>query len=226
MLQSAFEFVEHHEGIETRGIRIDDQRVRDFVLYISGRNAFQSFVLHLAAQLLDVLGREARQALAVVEFELLHQRQTVMLGLLQSGEDGPHGSDFQRVRGDVLAADALRVVVLLVDLDLFVQDRDIGNVDLDRAVAQGFHELVRLELAILRLVRVADDHRVDVGLRELLRLDLVLLRRTQQVVQEGDIELEDFDEFDQTAIRDVELAIEVKRSGVATRCRTRRSCDS
>jgi hypothetical protein len=71
--------------------------------------------------------------------------------------------------------DAFRVVVLLVDLDLIVQLRDVRHVDLDRAVAERLHELVVLQLAILGLVGVPDDDLVDVGLRELLGLDLVFL---------------------------------------------------
>ena len=60
-----------------------------------------------------------------------------------------------------------------------------------------FHELVVLQPAILRLVRVPDDHLVDVGLGELLRLDLVLLAGAEQVVEERHVELEHFDELDQ-----------------------------
>ena len=71
----------------------------------------------------------------------------------------------------------LGVEVLLVDLHLLVEPGDVGDVDLDRAVAEGLHELVVLELLVLGLVGVADDHLVDVGLRELLGLDLVLLAR-------------------------------------------------
>src|SRR5262245_61551891 len=57
---------------------------------------------------------------------------------------------------------------------------------------------------------VADDHLVDVGLRELLRLDLVLLRRTEEVVEERHVELEDLDELEDAAVGDVELAVEVE----------------
>jgi hypothetical protein len=106
------------------------------------------------------------------------------------------------------------VEVLLVDLDLFAQLRDVRDVDLDRAVAQRLHELVVLELAILGLVGVADDDLVDVGLRELLGLDLVLLRGAEQVVEEGHVELQDLDELDDAAVGDVELAVEVEGARV------------
>ena len=60
-----------------------------------------------------------------------------------------------------------------------------------------------------------DDHLVDVGLRKLLGLDLVFLAGPQQVVEEGDVELQDLDELDDAAVRDVELAVEVEGAGVA-----------
>ncbi len=107
------------------------------------------------------------------------------------------------------------VEVLLVDADFFGQLRDVRDVDLDGAVAQGFHELVVQELLVLGLVGVADDDLVDVGLRELLRLDLVLLRRAEEIVEERDVELEDLDELEDAAVRDVELAVEVERARVA-----------
>ncbi len=117
----------------------------------------------------------------------------------------------------MLAADAIAVVVLLVDLHLFVEARDVGDVDLDGAVAQGLHELVVQELLVLGLVGVADDDLVDVGLRELLRLDLVLLRGAEEVVQEGDVELEHLDELDDAAVGDVELAVEVEGARIGVR---------
>ena len=155
------------------------------------------------------------QGLAVVELELLEQRQAGVLGLLQPGEDRPHRGDFERVRGDLLAADLPAVVVLLVDVDLVGEPGDVGDVDLDRPVPQGLHELVGLELLVFGLVRVPDDDLVDVGLGELLGLDLVLLAGAQEVVEEGDVELEDLDEFDDAAVGDVELAVEVEGPGVA-----------
>src|SRR4030095_8538397 len=96
------------------------------------------------------------------------------------------------------------------DLDLLVQLRDVWDVDLDRAVAERLHELVVQELLVLRLVRVTDDDLVDVGLRELLRLDLLLLRRSEEVVEERDVELQHLDELDDATVRDVELAVEVE----------------
>ena len=88
------------------------------------------------------------------------------------------------------------VVILLVDLDFVGQPRDVRDVDLHGAVAEGFHELVVLQAAILGLVGMPDDHFVDVGLGEFLRLDLVLLAGPQQVVEERHVELEHFDELD------------------------------
>ena len=113
-----------------------------------------------------------------------------------------------------LPADLPVVEVARVDLDLFLPDRVVRDVDLDRPVAERLHQLVVLQLSIFRLVRVPGDDFVDVRLRELLRLDLVLLRGAQQVVQEGHVELEDLDELDHAAVRDVELAVEVEGARV------------
>jgi hypothetical protein len=60
-----------------------------------------------------------------------------------------------------------------------------------------------------------EDDLVDVGLGELLGLDLVLLAGAQEVVEEGDVELQDLDELDDAAVGDVELAVEVECPGVA-----------
>src|SRR5207247_10147982 len=65
-----------------------------------------------------------------------------------------------------------------------------------------------------RCVRMSEYDLVDVGLGELLGLDLVLLRRAKQVVEEGDVELENLDELDQAAVCDVELAVEVEGARV------------
>jgi hypothetical protein len=115
------------------------------------------------------------------------------------------------------ARDLAVVEVASVDLDLVLPGRVVRDVDLHRAVPEGFHQLVVLELPVLRLVRVAGDDLVDVRLRELLGLDLVLLRRAQQVVQERDVELQDLDELDDPAVRDVELAVEVEGARVGVR---------
>ena len=129
------------------------------------------------------------ERLAVVELHLLHDGQIMLFRRLEARHDSPHRGHLKGVRRDVDAADAVRAVaeVLLVDLDLFGGLRDVGHVDLDGPVPQGLHELVALQLAVLRLVRVADDDLVDVGLRELLRLDLVLLGGAKKVVEEGHV---------------------------------------
>jgi hypothetical protein len=59
--------------------------------------------LRRLAELFDVLGGEAGQRLAVVELQLLHQRQAVLLRLLEPRQHRPHRGDFDRVRSDVLA---------------------------------------------------------------------------------------------------------------------------
>ena len=174
-----------------------------------------TFALGFFTQLFDVVFGEAGQGLAVVQLELLHQGEPGVLGLFEPGKDGPHRGDFESVRGQAFAAHFPAVVILFVDLDLVEEPGDVRNVDLDRPVAKSLHELVGLKLLVLGLVGVTDDDFVDVGLGELLGLDLVFLAGTQQIVEERDVELEDFDEFDNAAVGDVELAVEVEGARIA-----------
>ena len=144
----------------------------------------------------------------------MHEAQAGLFGFFEAGEDGPHGGDFERVRGNVDAAHFAGGEVFLVDTDFVVEADVIGDVDLDGAIAEGFHHFVALQAFVLGFVGVTQDHFIDVRLRELLGLDGVFLRSTQQVIQERDVELEDFDEFADAAIGDVELAIEVEGTRV------------
>ena len=64
--------------------------------------------VRLLAQLLDVVLGEAGERLAVVELELLQQREVVLLGLLEPRQHRPHGGHLDGVRGDVLAPDLAR----------------------------------------------------------------------------------------------------------------------
>ena len=61
---------------------------------------------------------------------------------------------------------------------------------------------------------MADDDFVDIGLRELLRFDLVFLAGAEQVVQERDFEFQDFDEFNDAAVGDIEFAVEIERARI------------
>ena len=191
------------------------QGIGDLVLDVARADPVHPLALGLLAQLLDVVLGEARQRLAVIELELLHQGQPGVLGLFEPGQDGPHRGDFEGVGRQPLAADLAAVVVLFVDLDLVGQPCHVRDVDLDGSVAQRLHELVGLELLVFRFVRVTDDDLVDVGLGELLGLDLVFLAGAEQVVEEGDVELEDLDELDDAAVGDIELAVEIEGARVA-----------
>ncbi len=214
VFEAGFELVQDHEGVNGAGFGVADEGVGDLVLHVAGADAVHALALGFLAEFLDVVLGEAGEGLAVIELELLHESQAGILGFFQPGEDGPHGGDFEGVRGDVLAADLAGVVVLLVDLDFVREPGDVGDVDLDRSVAEGLHELVGLELLVFGFVGVADDDLVDVGLGELLGFDLMFLAGTQEVVEEGDVELEDFDEFDDAAVGDVEFAVEVEGARV------------
>ena len=156
-------------------------------------------------------------ALAVVQLQLLQLGDARLLRLGQARQHRPHRRHLDRVRGDVHALHFLRAEILVVDLDLIIQANVVRHVDLDRAVAERLHHFVALQLLVFRLIRVAEDHFVDVGLRELLRLDHVFLRCAQQVIQERHIELEHFDEFDDAAIGDVQFAVEVERARIGIR---------
>ena len=125
------------------------------------------------------------------------------------------------MRGDVHALYLFRAEVLEVDLDLVIQADVVRHVDLDRAVAERLHHLVALELLVFGLIGVAEDHLVDVGLCELLRLDHVFLRCAQQVVQERDIQLQNFDELDDAAVGDIQFAVEVEGARIAVRAELR-----
>src|SRR5213080_3690715 len=131
---------------------VGDQRVGDLVLHVARGDALHALARRLLAQLLDVVLGEAGQRLAVVELQLLEERQVVLLRLLEARQDAPHGRHLQRVRRDVLPADAVRVVVLLVDLHFLVELGDVRDVNLHGAIPQRLHELVVLELAVLGLV--------------------------------------------------------------------------
>ncbi len=119
------------------------------------------------------------------------------------------------MRRDMFARHGLRVVVLFVNLDLVAQPRNIRDINLDRAVTQGLHELVVLQTPVFRFVGVPQDDFIDIGLSELLRLDLVFLAGPQEIVKEGHIQLEDFHEFHHAPVGDVEFAIEIKGARIA-----------
>ncbi len=121
---------------------------------------------------------------------------------------------------------SLGAEILQVNLDLIVEADVVGNVDLDGAVAERLHHFVALQLLVFRLIGVAENHFVDVGLGEFLRLDQMFLAGAQQVVQERHIELEHFDELDDAAIGDVQLAVEIERARIGIGADTRRSCGS
>ena len=87
------------------------------------------------------------------------------------------------MRCNVNLTNPLTTEAFLVDLHLFRELRDVGDVDLNGSISESLHELIVDEFVVFRLIGMPDDHLVNVGLRELLRLDFVLLRRAQQVVQ-------------------------------------------
>jgi hypothetical protein len=57
---------------------------------------------------------------------------------------------------------------------------------------------------------MADDHLVDMGLGELLGFDHMFLGSAEEVVEEGHIQFQDLDKFDEAAIGHVELPVEIE----------------
>jgi hypothetical protein len=80
------------------GPRVGDQGVGDLVLHVAGRDAVHPFG-GLFAELLDVLFGEAGQRLAVVELELLQQRQAGVLGRLRAASARPTWRPFRSCAG-------------------------------------------------------------------------------------------------------------------------------
>ena len=62
------------------------QRVGDFVLHVAWRNARHAFAHGFFAQLFDVVFGDAGQRAAIVQLELLQQRQVGLLRLFQPGQ--------------------------------------------------------------------------------------------------------------------------------------------
>ncbi len=118
------------------------------------------------------------------------------------------------MRGDVLALNLFRSVVFLVDLELIGQTGNVGDINFDRTITQGLHELIALEFFVFRLVGMANNDLVDVRLGKLLGFDDVLLGGTEQVVKKCHVQLEDLHKLDHTSVRHIELTIKVKGPGV------------
>ena len=169
----------------------------------------------LLAQLLDVVLGEARQRLAVVELELLQQRQAGVLRLLQPREHRPHRRHLDRVRGDVLAAHLLGVVVLLVDLDLVGERVTYGTSILtvrSRSASMNSLFCSRRYSGSFVWPRITSSMSVWANFFGLI---LCSWLAPEQVVEERHVELQHFDELDDAAVGDVEFAVEVERPRVA-----------
>src|SRR6266498_656376 len=160
--EAGLQLVQDHEGVHAGAGVVALEGVADLGLDVAGADPLHALAGGLLPQLLHVVLREAGEGLARVELHLLDEGDLGLLGLLQAGQDRPHGGHLDGVGGDVLARDLPVVEVAAVDLDLLLPDRVVGDVDLDRAVAEGLHQLVVLQLLVFGLVRVPDDDLVDV----------------------------------------------------------------
>src|ERR671933_1330405 len=215
VLEATFQLVEDHERIDAAFVPVVDQRIADLVLNIAWGDTAQPLALRFLAQLLDIVLGKARQRLAIVELELLEQREVRLLRLFEARQHRPHCGDLDGMRSDMLAAYLMVVERLLVDLDLILELCDIRDVDTYRPVFERLHELIVLQLAVLRLIGMPDDHLVDIHLGKLLGLDLVLLGSAEEIVEERRFQLEHLHELDDTAVGNVELAVEVEGARIA-----------
>ncbi len=151
----------------------------------------------------------------------MKESKVCLTWLFETGKYCPHRRHFQSMGGDMFSFYAFFVVVLLIDLNLFVPLRDVGDIDLHRTIAKSFHKLIVLKLTILGLVGVSNDDLINISLRKFLGLNLVLLRSSKQVIKKSDIELQYFDKLNHAAIRDVKLPIKVKGSWIGVRAKHR-----
>ena len=217
MLEPRFQLAHHHKGVETADRAVGHQGVGEFILDIAGRNAMHPLLAGIGLEFAHRIFGEAGQRAPVIELHLLHQGQVGVFRLFQAGENRPHGGNFQRVGRDMFAQYGTTIEITIINMHLIAEAGHIGHIDLDRAVAQRFHIFVGQEFPIFRLVGMADDHFVDIGLRKLFGLDLVFLRRCQQIIEEGDIQFEQLNEFDDATVGNIQFAVEVKGTRVRVR---------
>ncbi|GBD37040.1 hypothetical protein HRbin36_02170 [bacterium HR36] len=111
--------------------------------------------------------------------------------------------------------DTLGIKIFFVYLDFITQAGNVRDVNLDSTVAQRFHKLVALQLAIFGFVSMTNDNFINIALGEFFGFDFMFLGGTEEVIEESDIEFEDFDKLDEAAIGNVELAVEVEGPGIA-----------
>src|SRR5271155_1444864 len=105
---------------------------------------------------------------------------------------------------------------LLVDLHLFRQAQVVRHFDDDDTIENRFVGVIGLELLPFGLVRMRHDAGIDVDHAVAAgRGNNFLLRRRDHRVQVFGFVLENFDELDDTAVADVERAVEFEHARVA-----------
>src|SRR6266566_4248426 len=140
------------DRVDAVALHVVGERVVERLHDEACRDAAHALALSVLAQLLDVdlLGLALLDdLLAVVELELGDQ-VALRVGL-EAREDGEHGGDLERVRGDV-RPEIREANDLLVDLDLLGQTEVVGDLHDDDAVEDRLVGVVGLELLPLGLV--------------------------------------------------------------------------
>src|SRR5438132_3378235 len=206
------------DRVDAVALHVVGERVVERLHDEACRDAVHALALGVLAQLLDVdlLGLALLDdLLAVVELQLGDQ-VALRVGL-EAREDGEHGGDLERVRGDV-RPEVREANDLLVDLDLLGQTEVVGDLHDDDAVEDRLVGVVGLELLPLGLVGVGEDHGIDVAQAvPTRRRDHLLLRGGDHGVQVLGLVLEDLDELAHAAVADVDGAVQVEHARVALR---------
>ncbi|ESS09675.1 MAG: hypothetical protein A07HN63_00480 [uncultured archaeon A07HN63] len=113
--------------------------------------------------------------LAVVDLRLLKQVDGFVGWFFESGQNAEEAGHLQRVWLDVDVRHVGVLQHLLVDVGLAFVLEHVGVVDPLGAVVERLHLLVAGFLAVLRHVRPADDHLIDIDPGVVFRLDRPLL---------------------------------------------------
>jgi hypothetical protein len=160
--EPVLQLLHDHERVDVVLVRVGDQGVADLVLDVPRADPGHPLGRASRFSSMTLSSVNPGSVLPLYSLSFWSRVRLACLGGVQPGQHRPHRGHLDGVRGDVLAPHLVGVVVLLVDPHLVPQPGDVRHVDLDRPVAQGLHELVALELLVLRLVRVPEDHLVDV----------------------------------------------------------------
>jgi len=128
--------------------------------------------------------------------------------LFETRQHGEGAGDVERVRRDVNVLEGAFGQELFVDLDLARNAQVVRNLNDDDSILERFGFLIGDKAGVFVLVGVRNDDLVGIDHRESTGLDRLLLRQRQKSVQELLVAFEHFNEFHETTVGDVQLAVE------------------